>query len=308
MKTVVCCGFVCCDVMGTAERYPEENQKQFVQSMEISAGGPATNAACLLARWGVNTYLAGQLGRDAFADLVMSDLQRAGVRLDMLQRYDGPSDCAMIISSQQSGSRTVLSRRYSDSYECRAVSCSTRADGLLLDGHQYEWGVHLLRGFTGISVLDAGSMRDATVSLLSQVTDPVVSARFYEQVSGEHPPRELARILPKRLIVTRGEQSVLELQRGSQREHSVFSVPVVDTLAAGDVFHGAYLFGRLYGLSRAQSIRLGAAASALCVGRRGGYHAIPSFAETVAFLQSQQDPVADTIWQRCAEDSKSEVE
>lgn len=290
MKTAICCGFICCDLMTTVNHYPKENEKQFIEDMRVSVGGPAANAACLLARWGVRTRLLGQLGDDHFSEVVLKDLHDAGVNTDGVERYDGPTNCAVILSNTQSGSRTVLSRKYSDSFLEQSMTANNDADAILIDGHQRDRSEKLLRGFSGVSVLDAGSWRDDTAALLGLVTDPVASNGFYQQLVTSNPGVAVTERVRKRLVVTDGEQPVRVFRNNGVQSIPVFAATAVDTLAAGDVFHGAYLFGKLHRCSTAASIVLGAAAAAISVTRRGGVHSIPTLKETNAFLSVQPTP------------------
>lgn len=287
MKTALCCGYLCCDVMVNTPAYPEENQKQFVDSLHISAGGPAANAACLLARWGVDTWLLSQSGNDHFSRKILDDLHNAGVHTDYIQQYDGPTNCAIVISNDANGSRTVLSRNSGKSIPVDPLLPAMNADALLVDGHQYNWSVALLRKHRGISVLDAGSYRHETKALLYEVSDPVVSSPFYRSLCNETAEHDgNAPIFPDFMVITDGENPVTMLRAGKETRIPVFPVTAIDTLAAGDCFHGAYLYGRLCDLSVSESITLACAASAICVTRVGGCNSLPSLDETLHFLDS----------------------
>ena len=63
-----------------------------------------------------------------------------------------------------------------------------------------------------------------------------------------------------------------------------FEVEAVDTLAAGDVFHGAFAFGLAEGWQIPAAIRFAAAAAAIKCTRFGGRLGAPTRAEVEAFL------------------------
>ena len=71
---------------------------------------------------------------------------------------------------------------------------------------------------------------------------------------------------------------------GEETRVEAFAVTPVDTAGAGDCFIGYVVAGLDQGLSRAEALRLGAAAAALKVTRPGTADAIPSRAEVDAFL------------------------
>ncbi|WP_300518424.1 ribokinase [Aliiroseovarius sp.] len=92
--------------------------------------------------------------------------------------------------------------------------------------------------------------------------------------------------LPDRLI-TRGAKGVIWL---GPEEISLpaFAVTPVDTTGAGDCFIGTFVAGLDQGLDLPKALRLGQAASAIQVTRPGTADAIPTRAETDAFLDRQE--------------------
>jgi ribokinase len=65
---------------------------------------------------------------------------------------------------------------------------------------------------------------------------------------------------------------------------AAFPVPVVDTTGAGDVFHGAYLYGLLRGWDLARTAEFAGATAALKCSGLGGRAGIPRLAEVLSFL------------------------
>jgi sulfofructose kinase len=87
--------------------------------------------------------------------------------------------------------------------------------------------------------------------------------------------------------VTMGERGVLYARAGAGVIHlPAFAVVAVETLGAGDAFHGAYALALAEGLGIDESVRFAAAAAALRCTRSGGRAALPSRREVLAMLQS----------------------
>jgi sugar/nucleoside kinase (ribokinase family) len=66
-----------------------------------------------------------------------------------------------------------------------------------------------------------------------------------------------------------------------------FPVDVVDTTGAGDVFHGAFLYGLLQGWEAGDILRFANAVSALKCTRLGGRAGIPTLTEVQGFLDAR---------------------
>ncbi|HGG05972.1 MAG TPA: ribokinase [Aliiroseovarius sp.] len=87
------------------------------------------------------------------------------------------------------------------------------------------------------------------------------------------------------LLITRGSKgSVWQKKGGPDITAPAFPVDPVDTTGAGDCFIGSVAAALDQGMSRADAMRFASAASAIQVTRPGTADAIPSRAETEAFL------------------------
>jgi sugar/nucleoside kinase (ribokinase family) len=84
--------------------------------------------------------------------------------------------------------------------------------------------------------------------------------------------------------VTDGARPICWRAGGSSGKIPVFPVDAVDTLAAGDVFHGAFALALLEGGDPLEALRFAAAAAAIKCSRFGGGMAAPTRAEVDRFL------------------------
>ena len=86
------------------------------------------------------------------------------------------------------------------------------------------------------------------------------------------------------LAVTDGANDILWLEGTTPRRMPVFPVDAVDTLAAGDVFHGAFALAIGEGRDEAAALRFAAAAAAIKCTRRTGGAGAPKRDEVEALL------------------------
>lgn len=75
--------------------------------------------------------------------------------------------------------------------------------------------------------------------------------------------------LAKELVITQGPNGAFVFENGSPIRIEAVKVKAVDTVGAGDMFAGAYLYGITNGMSRQQAGNLAAAAAAKLVGSFG---------------------------------------
>jgi sulfofructose kinase len=89
------------------------------------------------------------------------------------------------------------------------------------------------------------------------------------------------------LAVTLGARGALAVEGGTVVQLAAFAVAAVDTLAAGDTWHGALALALAEGRGEAEAMRFAAAAAAIKCTRFGGRAGIPVRAEVEAFLKER---------------------
>jgi sugar/nucleoside kinase (ribokinase family) len=100
---------------------------------------------------------------------------------------------------------------------------------------------------------------------------------------------KIARLTKSFLAGTRGPRGTIWLDENDQlQETPAFPVHTVDTLGAGDVFHGAFALAITEGQELREALRFASAAAALKCTRFGGAFAAPQRAEVTALLGQGQ--------------------
>jgi len=299
MIDVLCIGHACVDMNVLVPFFPRENGKQEISHLQESGGGPAANAAYLLSAWGVPTAFAGLVGDDDRGKRVAEEFGQVGTDLSLLERrnrYETPFSIVMV--NEQNGSRTIINRKHERSFLSAEwidqASLSPRV--ILFDGHEPEASLRAIERFPyAKTVLDAGSLRKGTRLLAEKVDYLVSSERFALAVTGLTDLRDeaaqdqclasLRKIAPGQIVVTMGERGLIFDHHGRTDRMPAYKVPVIDTTAAGDIFHGAFVYGLLNRMSIVDILKLASATAALSVSREGGRPSIPTREEVILFLE-----------------------
>src|SRR3954452_16464118 len=101
--------------------------------------------------------------------------------------------------------------------------------------------------------------------------------------------KKIAKLTPSFLAGTRGAQGTLWLdQRRNLQQTPAFPVHTVDTLGAGDVFHGAFALAITEKQDVPDALRFASAAAALKCTRFGGAFAAPQRTEVQELLSHSQ--------------------
>jgi sulfofructose kinase len=91
------------------------------------------------------------------------------------------------------------------------------------------------------------------------------------------------------VCVTDGAEGVHHLDGDDTLVHTpAYAVDAVDTLGAGDTWHGAFALRLAEGAGEAEAIRFASAVAAIKCRRRGGRAGIPTRPETEAFMRERE--------------------
>ena len=239
------------DVGYVVENMPGPNVKLAVAGQQISAGGPVTNAAVTFAFLGGEGTLVTAVGRHPLGEVIRQDVGSFPLVIHDLaaERAEAPPvSCILVVRS--TGERTVVSPR-ANAFPALAGELRPEwFDGvsiLLVDGHYRALCVAAARMARGRGipvVLDSGSWKPGMDELLPQVDVAICSDTFRPPgcVDDEATLTDLRRRGVGRSAITRGAGSILYCDGDERGEIAVPSMQAMDTLGAGDIFHGAFCY------------------------------------------------------------------
>jgi len=238
------------DVIYGVDHFAEPNSKTAARDQEVFIGGPATNAAIAFSLLGGKPTLVTAVGRHTLANLIRTELRGYSVRLIDLNPEFSEAPAISSVSVDTTGRRNVVSanaKRISIPQVEVNLRAFAHAHVVLVDGHYMEacqaWArtAHS-RGI--IVVLDAGSWKDGTEDLLKNVDTVICSADFLPP--GCRNEGEVFDYLKaydvKNIAMTRGADPILFSCGSSQGTVRVPHVKAIDTMGAGDIFHGAFCY------------------------------------------------------------------
>lgn len=295
----LCIGHACYDISVGAPGYPQENSKSEIDELLECGGGPAANAAFLLGSWGAGCAFAGLIGNDHYGQRIAAEFSEVGVDCSMMELRKGhATPLSLILVNQLNGSRTIINRKIPGSFLKLNVAALRRHRRrvLLFDGHEADAALSAMRRFPkAMTILDAGSAREGTQRLAGKVGYLAASERFALQITGlpnlgnERNRRACLRELRKRyrntVIVTLGERGLIADSGEGYFHLPAFPAKVVDTTAAGDIFHGAFAYGIGQRMELRDALRLASMAASLSVRKAGGRKSIPSLAKVKEALR-----------------------
>jgi sugar/nucleoside kinase (ribokinase family) len=251
LKNGLFVGLITLDFIYQVLRYPQPNQKTVATDYLITSGGPATNAAVTFQSLNphVKTTLLGVLGNHPMTQLIRRDLDQQGIHLiDLDPTYTEPPPVSSIIVTEATGDRAVVSINATRTQMFPDVipdNILAGIDIVLIDGHQMLVGTEIAKQAQQKRipvVMDGGSWKGGTEKLLPFIDYAICSANFYPPGCQTHEAvfDYLATFEIAHIAITQGEKPILYRSSHHQGVLEVPLINAVDTLGAGDIFHGAF--------------------------------------------------------------------
>ena len=241
-------GLLTLDCTYQAQRPPQANEKLVAQAAMMVAGGPATNAAVAFAALGGPATVMAAVGQHPVTALLREDMAQVGVSVkDLTPERPAPPPVSSIVVSH-TGERAVISRNavgLQTEPQSIGDNALSNIDVVLLDGHQMALSqqIALKAKPLGISVVvDAGSWKPGFEPVLRLATVVIASANFQPPDNSDALTYLQGLGIPY-IAITHGESPIVVSDQGQVRTLAVPATTVVDTLGAGDIFHGAFCHG-----------------------------------------------------------------
>ena len=293
---VLCVGHASYDLVFSVPRHPLPDDKLFADAFLACGGGPAANAAVIVARLGLRAAFAGYLGDDLYGDSHAAEFAREGVDTRRLIRGASPTPLSAVLVKPDGARALVNFKGETQALPADAIDFSAIMPKVVLfDGHEPQLSPPLaerVRAEGTPTVLDAGSLHEGTKKLMGRVEYLVASEKFAAQWLGSDDAQAALAGLSERapvVVITLGERGLVWRRSGESGALPAFPVQAVDTTGAGDAFHGAFAAGLALGMPWLDLLRYASAAGAWCCARAGARPGLATQEELQAFLQENPD-------------------
>jgi sugar/nucleoside kinase (ribokinase family) len=258
-------GLITLDFIYLAEAPPASNEKIVATDYIVAAGGPATNASVTFSYLGNKSYLLGILGCHPITQLIRSDLEKYQIQiLDLHRDFNLSPPVSSIIVTQQTGlpeargvreargDRAIISinavkNQVNPEKVSEFISPDTLqgVDIVMIDGHQMLVGCAIASMAKSLNipiVIDGGSWKPGFEKILPFVDYAICSANFFPP----HCQTEddvfdyLSQFNIPHIAITHGQNPIVYKTFIEKGFIEIPKIQPVDTLGAGDIFHGAF--------------------------------------------------------------------
>ena len=292
---IICIGHSTYDTTLPMNEYPKENIKYRVENSIECGGGPASNVAYLLAKWGMDVTICSIVGDDYYGEEIIKEFNKINANTKYLEKREGyNTSSSYIIANMSNGSRTILTSKRE---KIRKLSQDVydKADVILIDGEHPETANQVLdNNPNAISIIDAGRLNDDTRYLGKKVTYLVCSKDFAEEFTNKiiddinidnlisiH--KELEDYFKNNIIITLESAGSFTKIDGVYQIIPSIKVKAIDSTGAGDIFHGSFTYFIANHYPLKEAIRLASITGAISVTRVGSRYSIPMLSEVIEY-------------------------
>jgi sulfofructose kinase len=298
---ILCIGMPVRDLTFRVGGVPGRGSKENATHFDEICGGNALNAAIGIVRLGGRASVCGPMGdvKETSSRFIFEKLAHEGIESNHLVHMPGLVTPISAVMVDPSGERTIVTFRDPELWkvqlpdtetllnDCAAILTESRCAGFCTDlcAEAQRRGIPVI-----VDVDRAMSLREGLLNASSHL---VFSSEPLQETAGvtddAQALKKIAKLTPSFLAGTRGARGTIWLdEHQAIQETPAFPVHTVDTLGAGDVFHGAFALAITEKQELRQALRFASAAAALKCTRHGGPFAAPQRAEVDELLNQGQ--------------------
>jgi sugar/nucleoside kinase (ribokinase family) len=257
LTDVVGLGLNATDTVFMVDHYPAGGGKERVLDSFMAAGGQVATALVTCRRLGLRARYIGKVGDDKEGKIQLASLESEGVDLRYARVVRGaPTQFGLIFVDRSTGERTVFwdrDARLAVTPAELTESAITAGRVLLLDGCDLEAGLQAAKWARRARlpvVADLDTVYKKIDRLLPRIDYLVASTEFLATLTGHADPFQALQSAASQYKIktpgmTLGKDGALVYHQGRFHYSPGFVVEAVDTTGAGDVFHGAFIYGLL---------------------------------------------------------------
>ncbi|TAH65556.1 MAG: sugar kinase [Rhodopseudomonas palustris] len=296
---ILCIGMPVRDLTFRIDAMPARGAKKRAEHFAEICGGNAINAAIGIARLGGRALLTGPMGdrTEPAQHTLLDQLAREGIDATHLVAMPGLTTPVSAVMLDDSGERTIVTFRDPGLWQVKLPDAATLlpyCDAILIENRCAPFGLDLC-----IAARQRGLMVVVDIDRPMALTDPLLTVASHlvfssdalrataSAASDAEALDKLAALTPAFLAGTRGPHGTIwRDEAGRLQETPSFAVQAVDTLGAGDIFHGAFALAITERQSINDALTFASAAAALKCTRFGSAFAAPGREEVEQLLRS----------------------
>lgn len=296
---VLCIGESLLEITCPVNEIVQEGKKLRLEEKIECGGGHAGNAAYLLGKWGVETYIASMMGADDAANKIKKEYETIGVKTEYIETgYDKQTSQSVVLINKTNKNNTIL--EISSNATLKKYSFGIEPNIIISDGNDFNATVSACDKYpNAMSILMVSRSNNEITELCKYVKYVVFNKSTAEFVSGikidYNDSSTLVNVYNKlkqkfnkaEIIVTLGERGCMYSINAQVKIMPPIRTDIVDTNGASDAFVGAFAYsmGRDFGLEK--SLAYATIAASLSTTKMTSRMSFPTLTEVSTYYDNK---------------------
>ena len=285
------------DLAVNMRKFPKPNGGEPIRQLSWQGGGKIASGIVASARFGAKCAIIGAVGDDLYGTFCRDDFIRHGIDVSSLYlRKDRSTGLAVVLSDEETMGRSICFRpgaaemvREDELDEELLRNCTYLYIAMFND--LTAKAVKIARSAGAKVLVDADYYQENVERMIPEIdvfigSEYMFHKLFPDRDDVEECCREVRAKGPEIVVFTFGENGCAGLSSDGFFRIPAFPVHAVDTVGAGDVYHGAYAAALVKGFSAEKAARYASALAAIKCTRIGGRAGIPDFDTLEKFLST----------------------
>lgn len=289
---ILVCGLLAIDIVFDVPAIPTDAIKYKANKVSMVCGGGGCYASIAIKRLGGMPSLLARVGNDDYGKFILSALGSEGIDCANIKIHNDTQTPISSISVDPNGERQIVNYRSTeDAPFTGQFSFNQQPRAVLVDTRWIEGSVAALNyaKYNKIpGVIDAEAPTSAeAMKLASHIAFSRQGlAEYASSNSIEHGLQKACAEYSAWVCVTDGEKGTHLLQGSELHTIAAPKITALDTLGAGDVWHGAFTTRLAQGADEISAIKFANVAAALKCASTGDKFSAPQLQEVTQFIAS----------------------
>lgn len=305
MSILVLGSFMMDQVVSTP-RAPQNGETIIGDSFATYPGGKGANQAVAASRLGSEVIMAGKIGDDSNGERFIKTLKNEDINTNWIEVDKDQATGVGFVTSERDGNNRIIvvpgaNLKYDFNDLKKLYSVLDKVNVLIM---QLEMDIAVMEEAAKIAkekgvkvILNPAPGQKISNEFMSNIDYLTPNETELEiltdmKVTSTEDAIQAAKILLNRgvenIIVTLGDNGALVVNKNFEAHVEGYTVPVKDTVAAGDAFNGALAVSIENNIEITEAIKYANATGALTVTKNGAIPSIPTRDEVNAFLNSNE--------------------
>jgi sulfofructose kinase len=296
MYDIVGIDMPCVDFVLNIPTMPKPNSSMHFHRLSFQGGNKVSTGMVTAARLGAKCAMLGAVGDDQFGRFCVDDFTRHGIDSMLKIRKGETTALSFVLSDDETRGRSIVyhpgncARMSIDELPISVLE-NTKYFYLAWLDDTVLYAVKTSKAAGAKIFVDADKPTKEIIDNIPMYDIFIASEFVYDSMfddkNYEENCRKALKMGPEIVVFTLGSRGCCGISRdGAYFRLDSYHVDVVDTVGAGDVFHGAYLAALIRGMSARDAAQFSSAVSAIKCTRIGGRAGIPNYETTINFMQT----------------------